>query len=449
MTNYVSNKSNIGNENLDKKLIRKQETEDILDKFLDEVMTSELSDEIKANLSKLVEISRYNSQIDSLDTCNNTKDNKRINKERINKERYSSEEILNRDKKRIARIKILERVIKEINIDEVNKKKDNLVEKIRAKRFEEGRICPHCGCKRCWKYGKYNGKQRYKCKSDKCGKTFGDFTFSPIYCSKKGMNTWIEYMKCMVKGLSLRISSQIVGINIATAFYWRHKIMDGLREDMGKGCVGGIVEMGHMIVVESNKGDKNSVRKRGLYYRGRRCGIKHKYALIGAPEEVKRNFVICAVDRENNIIVEASNNKRVDKGLLDEVFSGRMYGVEAVCTVGNMHYHSFLSEVGLAIGRSCSGDENEDYHIENLMRIKREIGKWLASFNGVSSKYLTNYLYWYRWMKEKNVYNMCGDHCKGNDYKIAENLFIESHCKYTGMIIKEFKRRKPLFVSAA
>ncbi len=444
MAYYSFNNFKKGNENQHENIDKIQEKDDILEKFMDDVMSSDLSYEIKSNLAKMVEMSKYDNKKEDLEKGDNTKGYNTISKEKNKKE-----EQVKREEKRISRLNILERVIKEIDIDQVHKKEVKLVEKIREKRFKDGKQCPHCGCKKCWKYGTYSGKQRYKCSSEECGKTFSDFTFSPMYCSKKGMNTWIEYMKCMVKGLSLKISSEIVGINIATAFYWRHKILDGLRNYMGKGCVGGIVEMGHMIVVESIKGDKNTGRKRGIYKFSRRCGVKNKQALIGAPGEAKRNFVICAVDRDNNMIVEASNSKRLDMQVLEAVFSGSIYGGAVVCVVGNRYYHQFVEDMGLSIGRSNIGDDNGQYHLGNIMDMKREINQWLASFNGVSSKYLTNYLYWYRWMKEKGVYNGHGDHCEDNEYMVAESLFIESHSKYTGMVIKEFKVRKPMYVKVA
>ena len=405
--------------------------DDFLDEFEKGVLDSNLSDEIKSNLMKMLDRSR---------SCERKK---------FEENKIKAVERAAREEKRISRLKILERIIKGVNIEKVNCKEEEIIDSIRGRRFKEGGVCPHCGYKKIWKYGKYDGKQRYKCKSKDCGKTFCDRTLSPMYCSKKGIDKWIEYMKCMVRGLSLSECSDIVGINIATAFYWRHKIMDGLRKNMGIGCVGGIVEMGHMVVVESIKGNRNKKGERGIFNRGRRCGIKNKYTLIFNEDKAKTNYVICAVDRSGNIMVEACNNRRVDKSVLETIFCGNIACGTVLCTEGNRHYHQFAQAMELQLGRSCTGDDNEEYHIGNLMGMKREINIWLDSFNGVSSKYLTNYLYWYRWMKENKVYDGKLEAYNDDNHSAAECLFLESHTKYTGMIIKKFKERKPIYVTAA
>ncbi|WBW98330.1 IS1595 family transposase [Oceanirhabdus sp. W0125-5] len=406
--------------------------DEFLDKFEKDILSYNLSDEIKSNLIKIINISRDRER--------------KIFEER----QLKAQERAMREKKRISRLRILERIIKEIDRDKIHEKEEEIIDGIRGERFKEGGVCPHCGYKKIWKYGKYDGKQRYKCKGEECGKTFSDTTMSPMYYSKKGIYKWIEYMKCMVRGLSLRECSRIVGINIATAFFWRHKIMDGLRANMGTGCVGGIVELGHRLVVESKKGNINKKNdRRGLFSNGRRGGLKNKYTLIFNDNKPNINYVVCAVDRCGNMIVEACNDRRIDKRVLETIFYGNIEYGTVLCTEGNRYYQQFADEFGLFLGRSCTGDQNEEYHIRNLMAMKREINNWLTCFNGVSSKYLTNYLYWYRWLKEKSIYN--GELQLGeNDYhNETKCFFIESHTTYTGMIIKDFKERKPIFVTAA
>lgn len=76
---------------------------------------------------------------------------------------------------------------------------------------------PFCDSETILRNGKYNGKQRYICKS--CKKTFTDFTNSAIYKSKKTLDKWLKYAKCMVNGYSIRKSAKIVEINIATSFF--------------------------------------------------------------------------------------------------------------------------------------------------------------------------------------------------------------------------------------
>ena len=89
-------------------------------------------------------------------------------------------------------------------------------EEVKEFRFAKGKVCPHCSSELISRNGKYNGKQRYICKD--CKKTFTDFTNSATYRSKKSLDKWLKYAKCMIMGLSIRKSAKIVGINMA-----RHK----------------------------------------------------------------------------------------------------------------------------------------------------------------------------------------------------------------------------------
>ena len=85
-------------------------------------------------------------------------------------------------------------------------------EEVKEFRFAKGKVCPHCNSESISRNGKYNGKQRYICKD--CRKTFTDFTNSATYRSKKSLDKWLKYAKCMIIGLSIRKSAKIVGINI-------------------------------------------------------------------------------------------------------------------------------------------------------------------------------------------------------------------------------------------
>ncbi len=58
-----------------------------------------------------------------------------------------------------------------------------LATKIKENRFSRGKVCPFCSSNEVSRNGKFNGRQRYICKS--CRKTFTDFTRSPMHNSKK------------------------------------------------------------------------------------------------------------------------------------------------------------------------------------------------------------------------------------------------------------------------
>lgn len=151
-----------------------------------------------------------------------------------------------------------------------------VTKEVKEFRFSKGKICPHCGGEKVLRNGKYNGKQRYICRE--CNKSFTDFTNSATYRSKKTLDKWLEYAKCMINGYSIRKSAQIVGINIATSFFWRHKILNCISEFLGVGSVDGIVEADEVFFAYSYKGTKHENMPREPHKRGKQIK-KREYLL--------------------------------------------------------------------------------------------------------------------------------------------------------------------------
>src|SRR5665647_1821649 len=88
-----------------------------------------------------------------------------------------------------------------------------VTDEVKENRFSKGKVCPHCDHDRVSRNGKYNGKQRYICKS--CKRTFTDFSRSPRHNSKKDIKKWMLYAKCMINGYSIRKCAVIVGISLS------------------------------------------------------------------------------------------------------------------------------------------------------------------------------------------------------------------------------------------
>lgn len=73
----------------------------------------------------------------------------------------------------------------------------------------------------------------------------------------------------MLNGYSIRKSTEEVKINIATSFYWRHKILNCISEFMGIGFVDGVVEADEVFFAHSYKGTKPVNMPRPSRHRGK------------------------------------------------------------------------------------------------------------------------------------------------------------------------------------
>lgn len=74
--------------------------------------------------------------------------------------------------------------------------------------FSKGRVYCHCNGTVVVTNGKRNSVQRYLCRN--CKKSFSDLTNSATYISKKTLDKWLRYAKCILNGYSIRKSAEEV-----------------------------------------------------------------------------------------------------------------------------------------------------------------------------------------------------------------------------------------------
>ena len=48
--------------------------------------------------------------------------------------------------------------------------------------------------------------------------------------TRKNLSVWAQYLKCMSDKKTLNETAEECSISVTTAFYWRHKILDALKE---------------------------------------------------------------------------------------------------------------------------------------------------------------------------------------------------------------------------
>ena len=251
--------------------------------------------------------------------------------------------------------------------------------------------CPHCGHNKYTKNGKYNKTQRYKCKACKC--TFSPYTGTWLaQIHKKEM---IEpYLKLMRKGLSLEKIKTKLKINKKTAFDWRHKINISLLES-DKDTFEGITESDETFFLHSETGSGKLTRK------ARKRGKSVKKKGIGK-EQVA---VIVSADRKGSLSLKASGFGRISKSDIDKAIGNKTSSKTVLCSDSHVSYKGFAFDKNIehhAIKVSINEFvKNKLYHIQNINSMHSRLKTWInRSLYGVATKYLQNYLNWFRY-KEK------------------------------------------------
>jgi len=247
--------------------------------------------------------------------------------------------------------------------------------------------CPHCNGHKYYRFGKDKGSLRFKCKE--CKRTFTEHTgtwMAGIH-KKELIN---DYLVLMYQEKSLDKIKIALAINKKTAFDWRHKILSSL-EDVQKSKFTGIVESDETFFSHSDKGKKSVGRI------GRKRGGSSSTRGISNDQVA----VIVTADRKGAMDMNVATLGRISKVDIEHAIGNRIEKDAILCTDGHVSYKGFakdnqLSQVVLRADLQ-QHVRSGIYHIQNVNSLHNRMKKWIDStFWGVSTKYLQNYLNWYR-----------------------------------------------------
>jgi transposase-like protein len=264
------------------------------------------------------------------------------------------------------------------------------------------KVCPRCGGSSFVKSGKSKlRRQRYVCKD--CEKNISDMTNSPLSYTKKPPEQWIEYMKCMSEGLSIRKSAQIVKINRNTAFHWRHKILSAIKSRL-KEALGGIVEIADLRIKENFKG--NHLKSEGPL---RNKKFKRINSNIFIDDGRKIISILCCRDRDNNIFAQAACSGRIGFRHVNTLLDKKIREGSVLCTNNNSSYISFAKTQKLKLYKILYNGQfnnqfndkfnDEIHHINNVTAFGKMFKLFINGFKGVATKYINFYLNWFKWME--------------------------------------------------
>lgn len=262
-----------------------------------------------------------------------------------------------------------------------------------AEKLGKRKRCPRCASVAVKGHGAYRGRHRYICLA--CSKTFNDLTDTPlsgIYAPEK-MRALASQMAS--GGVSLRKSADKLGIDLKTAFVWRHKILQGYAVAPAR-KLNGIAEADETFFLCSEKGDKTVCRRRKARARGGKAstsGISH--------EQVP---VIVGCDRHGELIIGVAGRGRISLKDIEEVLGDRVDADVTLCTDSHTSFKAFAKAhrlkyqpVNISKGlRVIKGI----YHIQHANSAHMRLKNWMVRFHGVSTKHLDSYMRWFSLMEE-------------------------------------------------
>jgi transposase-like protein len=239
--------------------------------------------------------------------------------------------------------------------------------------FEANVSCGHCGSKKFVKNGRRNDLQKYKCKS--CYKSFNQLTGTPLArLRKKGR--WLNYAECLKQGYSVRESARLVGVDKKTSFKWRHCFLKN-SNDVYATRMNGAVEIKETKFKYSEKGSR----------------------VIKQPHRLGTDvFVLSMVNRSGSVATPMVEYFNVENIMVKKE---TYLSDDCICfSNDNQILNKFVSKIQTEQVLVNNNSDKHTSHINNVSNYNTNLHSWMNRFKGVATKYLPNYLSWFRELDE-------------------------------------------------
>lgn len=197
----------------------------------------------------------------------------------------------------------------------------------------------------------------------------------------------------MVERYTLPKIADRLRIHLSTAYYWRHKVLFALRS-LGFQTLKGIIESDETFFKESFKGREvvdRKPKKRGD--RDEKRGISNL-----------KIAVVVAQDHNGQVISQKAGTGRVRAEEIDAVIGDFIDLSSLLCTDTATNYKKFALMKELKheiINISKDGYVKKGiYHLQHVNGYHKRLKDWMQRFQGVATKYLDNYLYWFNFLQQ-------------------------------------------------
>ena len=212
---------------------------------------------------------------------------------------------------------------------------------------------------------------------------------SALYCNSTSESSQLGI--CMEQGMPIKKIAQELNISIQTSFDWRHKILSSL-DQFAPERLSSEVECDELELALSNKGSRSldrKPRKRGNDFK-RNTG----------KDDITVVQVVTAVERGGKKYLKAVESKRLSKDEITKALDGKLDEKATLITDKHRSYKAFAKDNPsithkALLAKDHVNSKDKSIHLQKVNNVHYQLRTFLRPFNGVSSKYLQNYLNWY------------------------------------------------------
>ena len=286
--------------------------------------------------------------------------------------------------------------------------------------------CPRCKAKASLGYimkrGFKKGVQRYYCKD--CGRFFVAATNTAFAHTRKNAETWKKFIQLTITGTSLHKCAAECDIAYSTAFEWRHKILNAFKVNQESISMSGEIQVDEMLIPISFKGNrvKGAFNSKRVQVPGSDNGLPRKSFKRGSDNKSasakNKACVFCMVENGNKSFYAAvpgvgfMNEKMLDHTIgkhvkkEDALILADQYKITSNYLEHNNYKYMILASNTADNPRDHRPEVRDGKHIQHVNAMHMYLRKFLRRYNGVSTKYLENYVSLFVWLKNVKANKM-------------------------------------------
>lgn len=279
-------------------------------------------------------------------------------------------------------------------------------------------LCPRCGSIDTIGHGTFrlrDGSRRPRRLCRGCGRSFNPNTGTPLNYLKKPAE-WNLMLKTMPRGLSVRKTATTIGVQVATAFDWRHRLL-GVWAARPQPVLSESVAATEAFIPYSEKGRRHprgaAATKAFAPNSAQMRRHDHGVAVLGGSSatfltvvgqrkfrrlvDARPSCVLLAADRDRSATVITGQGRPSPEDLSKSLAPLLGSGTELVA-IGLAPYTAACRQMEVHHRNPWSPDAAPTHRqlFRGVERLCRHLYTWLRKFRGVATRYLQHYLAWHR-----------------------------------------------------
>ena len=256
--------------------------------------------------------------------------------------------------------------------------------------------CPRCHHSHIVKKGRSLAKeQRWLCRG--CGRTFGSSSFGLLARSKLDAHTWAAYVGYMLCGESLQRCADLCQVCLKTSWFMRMRICEVMANVLApfRAGAGLSIQIDERYLSESFCGNRTRARTKMPRDAHPNGNSVHKKGLSKL-----KTCIVTSVNDLGDCRCEVIGRGKPTKGAIEAGIGGLDLKGTRITTDSLRSYITPLKAAGVAAHSRYNARTKDGDALGLVNALHERMASFLAPFNGVSTRRLQRYMWWFCWTEQ-------------------------------------------------